>query len=84
MAEDRVGTLADFAFVLTNFKMPGDGLIPNYHENLRIGGGGITPRAFLTRAVLPLLKQLGTTRDELKRATGRSTSTARGIIAILL
>ena len=69
MAEDRVGTLADLAFVLANFKMPGDGLIPNYHENLRIGGGGITPRAFLTRAVFPLLKQLGTTRDELKSAT---------------
>jgi acyl-[acyl-carrier-protein] desaturase len=69
MAEDRVGTLADLAFVLANFKMPGDGLIPNYHENLRIGGGGITARAFLTRAVFPLLKQLGTTRDELKSAT---------------
>ncbi len=69
MVEDRVGTLADLAFVLANFKMPGDGLIPNYHENLRIGGGGITPRAFLTRAVFPLLKQLGTTRDELKSAT---------------
>jgi acyl-[acyl-carrier-protein] desaturase len=69
MSEDRVGTLADLAFVLANFKMPGDGLIPNYHENLRIGGGGITPRAFLTRAVFPLLKQLGTTRDELKSAT---------------
>lgn len=69
MAEDRVGTLADLAHVLANFKMPGDGLIPNYHENLRIGGGGITPRAFLTRAVFPLLKQLGTNRDELKSAT---------------
>ena len=40
MAEDRVGTLADLALVIANFKMPGDGLIPNYHENLRIGGGG--------------------------------------------
>ena len=69
MAEDRVGTLADLAYVLANFKMPGDGLIPNYHEHLRIGGGGISPRMFLTRAVLPLLKQLGTTRDELKRAS---------------
>ena len=68
MAEDRVGTLADLANVITNFKMPGDGLIPNYHKSLRIGGGGISPRTFLTRAVLPLLKQLGATRDELKRA----------------
>jgi acyl-[acyl-carrier-protein] desaturase len=69
MAEDRVGTLADLAHVIANFKMPGDGLIPHYHENLRIGGGGISPRQFLTRAVFPLLKQLGTSRDELKSAT---------------
>ena len=69
MAEDRTGTLADLAYVLANFKMPGDGLIPNYHENLRISGGGISPRMFLTRAVFPLLKQLGTNRDELKRAS---------------
>ncbi|MGB8681685.1 MAG: acyl-ACP desaturase [Candidatus Binatus sp.] len=69
MAEDRVGTLADLAHVLANFKMPGDGLIPNYQENLRLGGGGISPRLFFTRAVLPLLKQLGTSRDELKGAT---------------
>lgn len=69
LAEDRVGTLADLAYVIEHFKMPGDGLIPNYLENLRIGGGGISPRLFLTRAVFPLLKQLGTSRDELKNAT---------------
>ena len=69
LAEDRVGTLADLALVIANFKMPGDGLIPNYRENLRSGGGGISPRLFLTRAVFPLLKQLGTSRDELKNAT---------------
>ncbi len=69
MAEDRAGTLADLAHVIANFKMPGDGLIPNYRENLRIGGGGISPRLFVTRALLPLLKQLGTSRDELKGAT---------------
>jgi acyl-[acyl-carrier-protein] desaturase len=70
MAEDRVGTLADLAHVIANFKMPGDGLIPNYHAALKIGGGGISPRLFLTRAVLPLLKQLGTSRHELKGAGG--------------
>ncbi|MGA7870239.1 MAG: acyl-ACP desaturase [Candidatus Binatus sp.] len=69
MAEDRVGTLADLAHVIAHFKMPGDGLIPNYREKLRTGGGGISPRVFLTRALFPLLKQLGTSRDELKRAT---------------
>ncbi len=69
MDEDRVGTLSDLAYVIANFKMPGDGLIPDYHENLRIGGGGISPRMFLTRAVFPLLKQLDTSRDELKSAS---------------
>jgi acyl-[acyl-carrier-protein] desaturase len=69
MAEDRVGTLRDLAYVIANFKMPGDGLIPNYQENLKIGGGGISPRLFYTRAIVPMLKQLGTTRDELKAST---------------
>ena len=69
MDEDRIGTLSDLAYVIANFKMPGDGLIPDYHEHLRIGGGGISPRVFLTRAVLPLLKQLGTSRDEIKSAS---------------
>jgi acyl-[acyl-carrier-protein] desaturase len=66
MEEDRAGTLRDLAFVIANFKMPGDGLIPNYLENLKVGGGGISPRLFFTRAVMPILKQLGTSRDELK------------------
>lgn len=66
MEEDRSGTIADLAHVIANFKMPGDGLIPNYLENLKVGGGGISTRTFFTRAVLPLLKNLGTSRDELK------------------
>ncbi len=69
MAEDRVGTLRDLAYVIQNFKMPGDGLIPNYQENLKIGGGGISPRLFFTRAILPILKQLGTSRGELKTSS---------------
>ena len=67
--EDRAGTLADLAYVIANFKMPGEGLIPNYLENLKNGGGGISARQFFTRGVLPMLKQLGTSRDELKGAT---------------
>jgi len=69
MDEDRVGTLADLAYVIANFRMPGDGLLPGYRENLRVGGGGISPRVFLTRAVFPLLKQLSTNRDELRSAS---------------
>ncbi len=66
--EDRAGTLADFAYVLSRFKMPGDGLIPDYHERLKTSGAGISPRAFLENGVIPIIKALGTTRAELKHA----------------
>ena len=49
LGADREATVCDFAHVLANFKMPGDGLIPNYQERLRTGGGGITPRLFIGR-----------------------------------
>lgn len=76
LAEDRSGTLGDLSYVLGNFKMPGEGLIPNYLENLKTGGGGISARTFFTRAVLPLLKQLGTNRDEIKLALAPLVSAA--------
>jgi acyl-[acyl-carrier-protein] desaturase len=44
---DREATVSDFAHVLANFKMPGDGLIPRYQERLRAGRSGITPRLFM-------------------------------------
>jgi len=69
--EDRNGTLADLAFVIANFKMPGDGLIPDYQEQLRITGAGISARTFLERGLLPTLRTLGTTRAELKGAMAR-------------
>src|SRR5258708_22063331 len=66
MDEDRRGTLADLAYVIANFKMPGDGLIPHYHENLRIGGGGISPPVFLPRPHFPFPHPLRTTPHQLK------------------
>ena len=68
MAHDRAGTISDLAYVLSNFKMPGDGLIPNYQERLRTSGAGISARVFLERVVLPTLKTVGTSREELKLA----------------
>jgi len=65
---DRAGTISDLAYVLSNFKMPGDGLIPNYQERLRTSGAGISARIFLEHVVLPTLKTLGTSREELKLA----------------
>ncbi len=68
LAHDREGTISDLAYVLSNFKMPGDGLISNYQERLRTSGAGISPRVYLEQVVLPTLKTVGTTREELKLA----------------
>jgi acyl-[acyl-carrier-protein] desaturase len=69
--EDRQGTLDDLAYVIANFKMPGDGLIPDYQERLRTTGAGISARTFMERGLLPMLRTLGTSRAELKAATAR-------------
>jgi acyl-[acyl-carrier-protein] desaturase len=69
--EDRSGTLTDLAYVIANFKMPGDGLIPDYQERLRTTGAGISARTFLERGLLPTLRTLGTSRAELKAAMAR-------------
>ena len=68
LSADRMGTVADLAHVLSTFKMPGDGLIPNYRERLRTSGAGISPRAFIERVVSPLLTTLKISRQELKQA----------------
>jgi acyl-[acyl-carrier-protein] desaturase len=71
LAADREATVSDFAHVLENFKMPGDGLIPCYHERLRVGGGGISARQFMEGVVLSTLRSLGITRAELKSGHAR-------------
>jgi len=68
LAENRPATLADLAHVLANFKMPGDGLIPDYVLRLRSSGAGISPRHFLERVVWPLLNTLQISREEMKAA----------------
>lgn len=68
LSEDRAGTVADLAHVLSTFKMPGDGLIPNYRERLRTSGAGISPRTFLDRVIFPLLTTLEISRQELRQA----------------
>jgi acyl-[acyl-carrier-protein] desaturase len=65
---DRDGTVNDLAYVLSRFKMPGDGLIPDYRERLHESGAGITARAFLKQVVWPLLTTMGASREELKFA----------------
>lgn len=68
LSQDRVGTIADLADVLSSFKMPGDGLIADYQQRLRASGAGISPRAFIERVVWPLLIGLKISRQELKQA----------------
>lgn len=68
LAEDREGTIADLAHVLSNFKMPGDGLIADYRQRLQACGAGISPRLFLEHVVWSLLTTLQIDRQELKQA----------------
>lgn len=74
LCHDRTGTVADLAHVLSSFKMPGDGLIPNYRERLRTSGAGISARTFLDHVVSPLLKTLQISRPEFKQALKNRTS----------
>jgi acyl-[acyl-carrier-protein] desaturase len=69
LIQDRNGTVADLAHVLSTFKMPGDGLIPDYRQRLRTSGAGIGPRTFLDHVVSPLLMTLEINRQELKQAS---------------
>lgn len=76
LAEDRAATIADLAHVLANFKMPGEGLIPEYAQRLNSSGAGITPRVFLERVVWPLLQTLQIDRNEIKQAMRREAASA--------
>ena len=68
ISADREGTIADLAYVFSKFKMPGDGLIPNYKQRLLNSGAGLTPRVFLENVVWPVLITLQVNRAELKLA----------------
>jgi acyl-[acyl-carrier-protein] desaturase len=71
MAEDRENTIADLALVIAQFKMPGDGLIPDYQRRLTTSGAGISTRHFLAHGLFPTLTSLGTSREELRAALRR-------------
>ena len=71
LAEDREGTLADLAHVISHFEMPGVPLIPEFQKRLLVDGVGITPQHFLQRGIFPLLKAIGTSRSELIKIIGQ-------------
>jgi acyl-[acyl-carrier-protein] desaturase len=72
LEEDREGAMADLAHVVFKFQMPGVGLIPEYEDRLEVSGVGITPQYFLQHGVFPLLKSLGTDRNELLKVYRRT------------
>ena len=86
LIHNREETLADLAYVLSNFKMPGDGLIPDYRRRLASSGAGISPRVFLARVVWPLLSTLEISREEMKGAMKKhapvTVSNARAEISV--
>jgi acyl-[acyl-carrier-protein] desaturase len=65
MERDRDRTLADLAFVVPRFKMPGDGLFPNYSESLAAAGLPNGNLWYLEKAVIPTLKAAGTSWEEI-------------------
>jgi acyl-[acyl-carrier-protein] desaturase len=68
LSHDRMGTLDDMAYVPSTFKMPGDGLIPNYRERLRTSGAEIKLTRISRPCGLALLTTLKIGRQELKQA----------------
>lgn len=75
LEEDREGTLADFAHVLSNFEMPGVTLVPDYDDRIQVmRSAGIDRSVFLQKVYLPIMKHLGIDRHEMLRASrGRSS-----------
>jgi acyl-[acyl-carrier-protein] desaturase len=73
LVEDREATIADLVHVLSNFKMPGDGLIPNYVQRHESSGAALGHRVFIRRVVLPLLSTLDINRDELRSVLKQSS-----------
>jgi acyl-[acyl-carrier-protein] desaturase len=76
MQADRQGTLADMAFVVARFKMPADGLVAGYAERLAASGLSHNTRWYLEKVVMPTLKSIGSSWDEL-RAHSRKFSPVR-------
>jgi acyl-[acyl-carrier-protein] desaturase len=79
MEEDREGTIADLALVVSQFQMPGVKLIPDYEKRLAVEGVGISSEHFLLEGIFPLLKSLGTDRRELIQALRKSRSQAKTV-----
>lgn len=74
MEEDRDGTLEDLSEVVTNFRMPGTSILPDYQQRLGVNGVGISSQDFLEHGIFPTLRAVGTSRTELMAARRRAES----------
>jgi acyl-[acyl-carrier-protein] desaturase len=74
LEDDREGTLDDLAHVVYHFQMPGIGLVPEYDQRLKVDGVVISSQQFLEKGVFPLLKAVGTSRQEIVKLFRKKAS----------
>jgi acyl-[acyl-carrier-protein] desaturase len=75
MERDREGTTADMVYVIPRFKMPGDGLVPNYHARLQAAGLAYDSVWYVEKVVMPTLKASCTSWQELRARSGKAERT---------
>ncbi len=70
LEDDRAETLSDLKYVFAQFQMPAQVLIPGWQERAKeIESAGVYgPRAYLTEVYQPILRDLGLSRAEIRRA----------------
>lgn len=70
LEEDREGTLADFALVSRDFKMPAFDLVPDYEERVLVMRdlANMDRDVFLQKVYFPVLKRVGVSRAEIVAA----------------
>ena len=66
--EDPEGTAIDLAYVISNFEMPGEKLVPNFESRLQVEGVAISSQQFLLHGIMPTLKSIGLSRRDMVRA----------------
>jgi acyl-[acyl-carrier-protein] desaturase len=66
MERDRNRTLDDIAYVIPRFKMPGDGLVPNYSKRLEAAGLPNDTLWYTEKVVIPTLMAAGTSWQQLR------------------
>jgi acyl-[acyl-carrier-protein] desaturase len=66
--EDPEGTALDLAYVISNFEMPGEKLVPEFERRLQTEGVAISSQQFMLHGIMPTLKSIGMSRRDMVRA----------------